>query len=202
MQIMTPPSHILGLLNIVTALDTGAWIRLHPPVRHRLDAAPHREPTASRSRWRSHRSRWRSPPIRIWSPTTCRRCATSCGARRRSRRASPRPSPRRTGVSWVTAYGTSELPVIACNAARRRAARHRRPAGARRRPAGGVAGDRRGLGAGEVGEIQVRSDSLMAGYLPDDGDCGRVLRRVVPHRRCRLTRRRRAGCGSPTGRRR
>jgi len=30
MQIMTPPSHILGLLNIATALDAGAWIRLHP----------------------------------------------------------------------------------------------------------------------------------------------------------------------------
>jgi len=29
MQIMTPPSHILGLLNIVMALDTGTWIRLH-----------------------------------------------------------------------------------------------------------------------------------------------------------------------------
>ena len=29
MQIVTPPSHILGLLNIVMALDTGAWIRLH-----------------------------------------------------------------------------------------------------------------------------------------------------------------------------
>ena len=29
MQIMTPPSHILGLLNIATALDAGAWIRLH-----------------------------------------------------------------------------------------------------------------------------------------------------------------------------
>ena len=26
---MTPPSHILGLLNIVMALETGAWIRLH-----------------------------------------------------------------------------------------------------------------------------------------------------------------------------
>jgi len=30
MQILTPPSHILGLLNIATALDAGAWIRLHP----------------------------------------------------------------------------------------------------------------------------------------------------------------------------
>ena len=30
MQIVTPASHILGLLNIMTALDTGAWLRLHP----------------------------------------------------------------------------------------------------------------------------------------------------------------------------
>ncbi|NIH96778.1 acyl-CoA synthetase (AMP-forming)/AMP-acid ligase II [Mycolicibacterium fluoranthenivorans] len=29
MQIMTPPSHILGLLNIATVLDTGGWLRLH-----------------------------------------------------------------------------------------------------------------------------------------------------------------------------
>ncbi|MFZ2172911.1 MAG: AMP-binding protein, partial [Rhodococcus sp. (in: high G+C Gram-positive bacteria)] len=27
-QVLTPPSHILGLLNIVTALETGAWVRL------------------------------------------------------------------------------------------------------------------------------------------------------------------------------
>src|SRR6202022_142428 len=36
MQIMTPPSHILGLLNIVMALETGAWIRLP----RRFDSAP------------------------------------------------------------------------------------------------------------------------------------------------------------------
>src|SRR6202042_3311784 len=29
-QIATPPSHILGLLNILTVLHTGAWMRLHP----------------------------------------------------------------------------------------------------------------------------------------------------------------------------
>src|ERR1700721_2343461 len=28
-QIATPPSHILGLRNIVTALQTGVWMRLH-----------------------------------------------------------------------------------------------------------------------------------------------------------------------------
>ena len=29
MQIVTPPSHILGLLNIATVLQAGAWMRLH-----------------------------------------------------------------------------------------------------------------------------------------------------------------------------
>src|SRR5690606_3005192 len=29
MQVLTPPSHILGILNIVTALETGTWLRLH-----------------------------------------------------------------------------------------------------------------------------------------------------------------------------
>ena len=28
-QVATPTSHILGLLNILTALCTGAWMRLH-----------------------------------------------------------------------------------------------------------------------------------------------------------------------------
>ena len=28
-QVTTPPSHILGLLNVVTALETGIWLRLH-----------------------------------------------------------------------------------------------------------------------------------------------------------------------------
>jgi acyl-CoA synthetase (AMP-forming)/AMP-acid ligase II len=73
---------------------------------------------------------------------------------------------RRTGVGWVPAYGTTELPVIACN------------------PIDGARLDSVGLpvpgvqvrvtslqsgepvGPGEVGEIQARSDSLMAGYLP------------------------------------
>jgi acyl-CoA synthetase (AMP-forming)/AMP-acid ligase II len=74
---------------------------------------------------------------------------------------------RRTGVSWVTAYGASELPVIACNEIE----------GARLDTVGRAA---QGVGvrvvsldtgdpvaAGELGEIQVRSDSVMAGYLPE-----------------------------------
>src|SRR5215204_377556 len=74
----------------------------------------------------------------------------------------------RTGVNWVTAYGTSELPVIACNEIE----------GARLdtvgRPVPGVRvrivslDDGEPLSPGAVGEIQVRSDSVMAGYLPND----------------------------------
>jgi long-chain acyl-CoA synthetase len=74
----------------------------------------------------------------------------------------------RTGVNWVTAYGTSELPVIACNDID----------GARLdtvgRPVPGVSvrivslDDGEPLSSGAVGEIQVLSDSVMAGYLPSE----------------------------------
>jgi long-chain acyl-CoA synthetase len=73
----------------------------------------------------------------------------------------------RTGVNWVTAYGASEMPVIACNQIE----------GARLdtvgRPVPGVSvrvvslDTGEPVAPGELGEIQVRSDSVMAGYLPD-----------------------------------
>jgi acyl-CoA synthetase (AMP-forming)/AMP-acid ligase II len=75
---------------------------------------------------------------------------------------------RRTGVGWVPAYGTTELPVIACNPL----------IGARLDAVGpAVPGvqlrivtldDGRPVAAGEVGEIQARSAALMAGYLPSE----------------------------------
>jgi long-chain acyl-CoA synthetase len=73
----------------------------------------------------------------------------------------------RTGVSWVTAYGASELPVISCNDLN----------GAQLdtvgRPVRGVRVRIVSLETGEPvgpdaeGEIQVLSDAAMAGYLPD-----------------------------------
>jgi acyl-CoA synthetase (AMP-forming)/AMP-acid ligase II len=74
----------------------------------------------------------------------------------------------RTGVSWVTAYGTSELPVIACNeieGARLDTVGWPVP-GVRVRIVSLEDGDL--LSPGAVGEIQVRSDSVMAGYLPSE----------------------------------
>jgi acyl-CoA synthetase (AMP-forming)/AMP-acid ligase II len=78
---------------------------------------------------------------------------------------------RRTGVRWLPAYGASEVPVIACNPVHRPDAWRLDSAGLP--PVGvelrvvdldsGVP-----LAAGEVGEIQVRSPSVMAGYLPEE----------------------------------
>lgn len=79
---------------------------------------------------------------------------------------------RRTGVTWLPAYGASEVPVITCN-----------PVGDARLDSVGVPapglelrivelGTGREVPAGETGEIQVRSASAMAGYLPDDATAG------------------------------
>ena len=164
-QIATPPSHILGLLNIVTALQTGVWMRLHrrfdidrmlqhietdritvemavAPIALAIAAHPHLESyDLSSLRF----IMWGATPVSVSVAETVTR---------------------RTGVGWVPAYGTTELPVIACN------------------PIDGARLDSVGLpvpgvqvrvtslqsgepvGPGEVGEIQARSDSLMAGYLP------------------------------------
>ena len=79
----------------------------------------------------------------------------------------------RTGVRWLPAYGASELPVITCNPVDR-------PDEWRLDSAGVPAPDVElrvvdlvtgsPLPAGETGEIQARSPSVMAGYLPDDAN--------------------------------
>jgi acyl-CoA synthetase (AMP-forming)/AMP-acid ligase II len=75
----------------------------------------------------------------------------------------------RTGVRWLPAYGASELPVIACNPVDRPDewrldSAGLPPAGVELRVADLETGAP--LGPGEIGEIQARSDSVMAGYLP------------------------------------
>ena len=164
-QVATPPSHILGLLNILTALKTGASVRLH----HRFDidrvlgciendgitvemaVAPIALAIASHPNLESYDLSslryimWGATPVSAHVAETVTR---------------------RTGVGWLPAYGTTELPVIACNPIE----------GARLdsvgRPVPGV--DLRivsldtgePVSPGEVGEIQARAASLMAGYLP------------------------------------
>jgi long-chain acyl-CoA synthetase len=75
---------------------------------------------------------------------------------------------RRTGVGWVPAYGTTELPVIACNPldGARLDSVGRPVPGVQVRVVSLQTGEHVGLG--EIGEIQAQADSLMAGYLPSE----------------------------------
>ncbi|OMC08000.1 class I adenylate-forming enzyme family protein [Mycobacterium sp. SP-6446] len=164
-QIATPPSHILGLLNILTALQIRAWTRLHrrfdidQMLRHiendritvEMAVAPIALAIASHPDLESYDLS--SLRFIMWGATPVSADIAETVTRR-------------TGVGWVPAYGTTELPVIACN-----------PLDGPRldavgRPVPGV--DLRvvsletgqPVNPGEVGEIQARSTSLMAGYLP------------------------------------
>jgi long-chain acyl-CoA synthetase len=165
MQIMTPPSHILGLLNIVMALETGAWIRLHR--RFDIDLMLHHierdritiemavAPIALALAAHPKLERYDLSSLRyiMWCATPVTRSVAETVSDR-------------TGVKWVTAYGASELPVIACNEIEgARLDTVGRPVrGARVRIVSLDNGEP--LSPGAVGEIQVRSDSVMAGYLP------------------------------------
>jgi len=79
----------------------------------------------------------------------------------------------RTGVRWLPAYGASELPVLACNPVDDPRAWRLDSAGL---PAPEVElrvvdlDSGRVLPPGDVGEIQARSPSVMAGYLPDEAN--------------------------------
>jgi long-chain acyl-CoA synthetase len=167
MQIVTPPSHILGLLNIVMALDTGAWIRLHrrfdiDQMLHHIEAdqitvemavAPIALALAAHPKLDSYDLS--SLRYVMWCATPVTQSVAEAVTEQ-------------AGVSWVTAYGTSELPVLTCNSLE----------GARLDTVGrAVPGvDLRvvslevgtPVAPGEIGEIQARSASVMAGYLPDD----------------------------------
>ena len=167
MQIMTPPSHILGLLNIVMALETGAWIRLHR--RFDIDLMLHHietdRITIEMAVAPIALALAVHPKLESYDLSSLRYimwCATPVTP------SVAEAVTQRTGLEWVTAYGTSELVVIACNEIE----------GAQLdtvgRPVPGVRlrivslEDGEQLSPGAVGEIQARSDSVMAGYLPND----------------------------------
>ncbi|WP_280831152.1 class I adenylate-forming enzyme family protein [Mycolicibacterium frederiksbergense] len=160
MQIMTPPSHILGLLNIAMVLDTGAWMRLHrrfdveTMLRHiesdRITIEMAVAPIALALSAHPDLERYDLSSLRyvMWCATPVTRSVAEAVTDR-------------AGVRWLTAYGTTELPVIACN-----------PLEDTRietvgTPVGGVE-----VRIGDDGEILVRSDSVMAGYLPNEATGG------------------------------
>jgi long-chain acyl-CoA synthetase len=169
-QVATPPSHILGLLNLLAAAAAGATVRLHR--RFDLDEelrciqdermtlemavapialAMANHPTLEDYDLSSLRYiMWGATPI---TPSVAERVSA------------------RAGVRWLPAYGTSEVPVIASNPVEDPDRWRLDSAGL---PIGGVTlrvvdlETGQVLPAGGVGEIQVHSASAMAGYLPDD----------------------------------
>jgi len=173
-QVATPPSHILGLLNLVTAISAGAWVRLHR--RFDLDEVLSRiesdrmtlemavAPIALAMANHPDLEKYDLSSLRyiMWGATPVTPSVAETVTRR-------------TGVRWLPAYGASELPVIAANPVGRPDAWRLDSAGL---PPIGVELrvadlDHGGsLPPGAVGEIQARSPSLMAGYLPGEATAG------------------------------
>jgi acyl-CoA synthetase (AMP-forming)/AMP-acid ligase II len=171
-QVATPPSHILGLLNLLAAANAGATVRLH--ARFDLDEVLHRittdritlemavAPIALAMANHPSLEEFDLSSLRyiMWGATPVTEAVA-------------RVVTERTGVRWLPAYGASELPVLACNpvddpGAWRLDSAGLPPAGVELRVVDLDSG--LVLAPGEIGEIQARSPSVMAGYLPDDAN--------------------------------
>jgi acyl-CoA synthetase (AMP-forming)/AMP-acid ligase II len=168
-QVATPPSHILGLLNLLAAAEAGATVRLHARFdldevlrcieadRITLEMAV--APIALAMADHPDIERYDLSSLRyiMWGATP----VTESVARRVTER---------TGVRFLTAYGASEFPVLSCNPVDhpeqwRLDSAGLPPAGVELRAVSLDTGAP--VPAGETGEIQARGPSVMAGYLPD-----------------------------------
>lgn len=171
-QIATPPSHILGLLNLLAAASAGACVRLH--TRFDLDEVLTRVGTdrvtiemavapialVIANHPRLEEFDLSSLRYIMWGATP----VTESVARRVTER---------TGVRWLPAYGASEVPVISCNPVGdpsqwRLDSAGLPPAGVELRVVDLDTGEP--MAPGGIGEIQVKSASAMAGYLPDEAN--------------------------------
>lgn len=171
-QVATPPSHILGLLNLLAAAEAGATVRLHrrfdleevlrsietDRMTLEMAVAPIALAMANHPNLEDHD--FSSLRYLMWGATPVTEHVAEVVTAR-------------TGVRWLPAYGASELPVISANPVDRPDewrldSAGLAPDGVELRVAdldtGAV------LAAGEVGEIQVRSPSVMAGYLPEEAN--------------------------------
>ncbi len=173
-QIATPPSHILGLLNLLAAFDAGASVRLHK--RFDLDEVLQRiqddgvtlemavAPIALAMAGHPSIEQYDLSSLRyiMW-------CATPVTE------SVAREVTRRTGVGFMQAYGASELPVIACCPAGdpsrwRLDSPGLPPSEVELRVVDLDSGEVLPPGPDHVGEIQGRGPSVMAGYLPDEAN--------------------------------
>jgi len=173
-QVATPPSHILGLLNLLAAASAGATVRLHR--RFDLDEVLRRiedermtlemavAPIALAMANHPDLERYDLSSLRyiMWGATPVSEHVA-------------RIVTERTGVRWLPAYGASEVPVIACNPVEdpgswRLDSAGLPPKDVELRVADLETGEV--LPSGGIGEIQVSSPSVMAGYLPEEESAG------------------------------
>lgn len=168
-QVATPPSHILGLLNLLAAVSAGATVRLHRRFdleevlsriageRMTLEMAVAPIALALANHPRLEEYDLSSLRYIMWGATPVSESVAKVVTER-------------TGVRWLPAYGASEVPVIAANPVTRPDewrldSAGLPPTGIQLRVADLESGDV--LDSGGIGEIQVKSPSVMAGYLPD-----------------------------------
>jgi long-chain acyl-CoA synthetase len=169
-QIATPPSHILGLLNMLTAAEAATTVRLHRRFdldeelgaieRDRMTLEMAVAPIALAMANHPELERYDLSSLRyiMWGATPVTPSVAETVTER-------------TGVRWLPAYGTSEVPVITANPVGHPESWRLDSAGL---PVGDVAlrvvdlNTGAVLGPEETGEIEVRSATAMAGYLPDD----------------------------------
>jgi acyl-CoA synthetase (AMP-forming)/AMP-acid ligase II len=168
-QVATPPSHILGLLNLLAAVSAGATVRLHRRFdldeelacieRERMTLEMAVAPIALAMANHPHLEDFDLSSLRyvMWGATPVSETVAHTVTAR-------------SGVRWLPAYGASEVPVISANPVGepdrwRLDSAGLAPPGVELRvrdvDSGAV------LDPGEIGEIQVRGPSVMAGYLPE-----------------------------------
>ena len=174
-QVATPPSHILGLLNLLAAAEAGAAVRLHrrfdleevlrciESERITLEMAV--APIALALANHPHLERYDLSSLRyiMWGATPVTPSVADTVTAR-------------IGVRWLAGYGASELPVIAVNpvddpSAWRLDSAGLPPADIDLRVVDLVTGTVLPPGDPDAtGEIQARGPSVMAGYLPEDAN--------------------------------
>ncbi len=169
-QVATPPSHILGLLNLLTAASAGATVRLHRrfDLDAELRAIEDDRMTLEMAVAPIALAMANHPDLEAYDLSSLR--YVMWGATPVTPAVAVAVTAR-SGVRWLPAYGTSEVPVIAANPVEE-------PARWRLESAGLPVGDVElrvvdlssgaVLPAGETGEVEVRSASAMAGYLPEE----------------------------------
>ena len=171
-QVATPPSHILGLLNLLAAADAGATVRLH--ARFDLDEILGRieseRMTLEMAVAPIALAMANHPSIEDYDLSSLRYIMWGATPVTES---VARAVTARTGVGFLPAYGASEFPVLACNpvddpSSWRLDSAGLPPRDVQLRVVDLDTGD--ALPSAGIGEIQARGPSVMSGYLPDDAN--------------------------------